>query len=165
MDKSDELLYTIMYKKLVKELLKMIEDTKYYIPDISDFYVGYQFKQIWTDTTRDGKVDVDTDFVLISRSIDMGMVQTKYLDQEDIESLGWKLLPDWNSNTKKGFEKDNYWLVVDFSNKPCIVKIIIKDPCILDINDPEFFRVVLPCKSINELRTIDKMINQIPTWK
>jgi hypothetical protein len=76
---------------------------KYYIPDISEFYFGFEYQ---TNYDRKGDwrtfifdsfneyVDVGMDGELyeytLQSEIDSGEIRVKYLDREDIENLGFK---------------------------------------------------------------------------
>jgi len=73
-----------------------MEDNKYYTPEIEEFHIGfeYEFKGsiMWHKFCYKG-----IDFInehgkdeLISE-IKLGNIRVKYLDKEDIESLGWNL--------------------------------------------------------------------------
>ena len=62
---------------------------KYYTPDITEFHVGFEFEEFeqeqWVKATSDG-----SDIYHIDRyQIKDNKIRVKYLDQSDIESLGW----------------------------------------------------------------------------
>jgi hypothetical protein len=76
-------------------------ESKYYIPDISEFYVGFEcevynkyseewyiflFNQVFEDTS-------------VAYNFTEGKYRVKYLDKSDIESLGFKQI-----STKDGFD-------------------------------------------------------------
>jgi len=80
---------------------------KYYTPSIEEFYPGFVFEQKVSNTDKDSnlynsweKVTVYKDFSTslncgthssdISYFLDIGYIRVKYLDKEDIESLGFK---------------------------------------------------------------------------
>lgn len=76
-----------------------MEKDKYYTPTIEEFHVGFQFDI--NDTIRDGtgrkewSFNVKTSAVLINYIkwvLDKNPedIKVKYLDREDIESLGWE---------------------------------------------------------------------------
>ena len=82
-----------------------LENSKYYIPEISEFHVGFEcelknsshpvnfewekFKIIGVD---DGEISgrlMDWSFYNSKNAISDESIRVKYLDQSDIESLGW----------------------------------------------------------------------------
>lgn len=69
-------------------------NNKYYTPDISEFYVGFEY-EMWSDKTKEfSKYTIKNiqQANVILKQISMRMtnlVRVKYLDKEDIESLGW----------------------------------------------------------------------------
>lgn len=89
-------------------------ESKYYTPDLEEFHIGfeYQYKSFsnWSNHTlkdfwlcdNDGCIE---DYVLTQQTLNSFRV--KYLDQQDIESLGWK----GNESNTVYFKKDNYRLV------------------------------------------------------
>ncbi len=79
----------------------MSEESKYYTPNISEFHVGFEY-QIYEDfdvnPTQEwhkqvyGRNGADAERIdhISEFSIKNNKVRVKYLDREDIESLGWK---------------------------------------------------------------------------
>lgn len=88
----------------------MKEQDKYYTPTIEEFYIGFEYevKQGFTDGTVKTQEDFDEaiwrkevielggDLVYINRALNgrnaekgLSGIRVKYLDKEDIESLGW----------------------------------------------------------------------------
>ena len=91
-------------------------DTKYYIPDISEFHVGFEYehchssirfvmldlktgdrtnetepKEIWEKSVFTGnEFDIWKSSFEFDDSLRDGQIRVKYLDKEDIESLGFK---------------------------------------------------------------------------
>lgn len=68
----------------------------YYTPNIEEFHVGFEFEKFWYDGSwsrekleADELADIEDEMLVLTR--------VKYLDQEDIESLGGIQLPDTNS--------------------------------------------------------------------
>lgn len=72
-----------------------MEENKYYTPEIEEFHVGFTYEfgkdylgqYLWTEFYID-HADVLSAWEL-EEQIDDGHVRVKYLDREDIESLGW----------------------------------------------------------------------------
>lgn len=75
-----------------------LEEEKYYIPDINEFYIGFEYQwfstdnKIWSDT-KISKSDFtygdygETDFYYTCKLLLQTKCRVKYLDREDIESL------------------------------------------------------------------------------
>lgn len=70
--------------------MESLETVKYYTPSIEEFHVGFEYESSydtqgsgpWTKRTIDNTYDLDT-------VGNYEQVRVKYLDQEDIESLGF----------------------------------------------------------------------------
>ena len=77
-------------EKLEKEFLKQkeeVENSKYYKPDLTDFYIGFEcevLKDKWRfwDTS-------EFDTLGITNDISRYKIRVKFLDDQDIQSLGW----------------------------------------------------------------------------
>jgi|SRR6188508_178015 len=118
------------------------EYNKYYIPEIEEFHVGfevqYNVEGIWVKIPYminylegDGYPTILDTHVSIEKKV----IRVKYLDREDIESLGWKLsttspvYPDLhmvyeiNTNNPK-----TRYVLIQTINKPWEVSIIIETP-------------------------------------
>lgn len=78
-----------------------MKDKKYYIPEIEEFHVGFEYQETYRDRNNLGWIDsiykttdnINRFFELNipkENTID-GILRVKYLDKEDIESLGFKL--------------------------------------------------------------------------
>jgi len=86
-----------------------MEENKYYTPEIEEFHVGFTYEfgkdylgqYLWTEFYID-HADVLSAWEL-EEQIDDGHVRVKYLDREDIESLGWESV-DKNNSGKKFYE-------------------------------------------------------------
>ena len=134
---------------------------KYYTPDVSDFYIGYEFEanadngygDHWIKFTysQPSWVPFDSEkYILgddseerkLTGGINPKKIRTKYLDRLDIESLGWKFSEaigkylwfgkdDWYLS----FNPDNQWVEIseDGYDHGCFMR----------------------CKSINEFRKLE----------
>lgn len=64
---------------------------KYYTPDLSEFYIGFEYELqsdgIWFEVACDLVCD---EISQIKEDIKNGQIRVKYLDKEDIESLGFE---------------------------------------------------------------------------
>ena len=84
---------------------------KYYTPDISEFHAGFEFEEesisrlmYHNKMFRFNWFDLQKEIIT---GIDDKKIRVKYLDKEDIESLGWK----GQESNSVYFTKDNYRLV------------------------------------------------------
>lgn len=73
-------------------------ENKYYTPEISEFHVGFEYERLWlhVEPPMWGKETFylnDSHIKLMQYSLGdiEPLARVKYLDQSDIESLGWKL--------------------------------------------------------------------------
>jgi len=86
----------------------MEQSNKYYIPDISEFHVGFEYE--WTDGytgewTKE-VVDSTTDLRYFREDADVEH-RVKYLDREDIESLGFIYIKHNNEYSSFQLLSDN----------------------------------------------------------
>jgi hypothetical protein len=122
----------------------MIEQNKYYTPSIEEFHVGFEYEEVeigtkdkFNKTILDswnglvGYYDGSTDLYEIARG--RKVVRVKYLDQEDIESLGFKLNPYGCQGDNLFFELKNK----DFPEKGGyeFIELILKSNNLLMIID------------------------------
>jgi hypothetical protein len=140
-------------------------DTKYYIPDISEFHVGFEYehchssirfvmldlrtgdrtnetepKEIWEKSVFTGnEFDIWKSSFEFDDSLRDGQIRVKYLDKEDIESFGF------TKTIEDQYYKDDFELLIDDD----LFIQIIKD-------DGFIFQGAIKNKS--ELRQILKMI-------
>lgn len=113
------------------EIEKQSMESKYYTPDISEFYVGFEYEmstemvcktlasrpQIeWFKQIFDGISPYSFEFIKHSLDIKSNLVRVKYLDREDIESLIITDKKDYNTYFKLRSEDENelifqtYWV-------------------------------------------------------
>lgn len=85
----------------------MKEESRYYTPTIEEFHVGFEY-EIWDDMNDGdyqwfptifggiiGKLSAlqySVDITVVNNILNQGGIRVKYLDREDIESLGFKYL-------------------------------------------------------------------------
>ena len=152
-------------------------DTKYYIPDISEFHVGFEYehchssirfvmldlktgetsnetepKEIWEKSVFTGnEFDAWKSSFKFDESLRDGQIRIKYLDKEDIESFGF----EHDQTTKDGSYFYSGTLITE--NQWCInLKDFTID--IYDINSKSDFRFNGLVKNKSELNQILKMI-------
>ena len=145
-----------------------MEQSKYYLPDISDFYVGYEYEYKTHDGAVHTKEYMDSlpwkkshahDWVditaYINRSLtgrmqtdlDIDCIRTKYLCKECIESLGWVYTANNHYELKEKSEyggPDETWLLTHYNKTISIEK------------EDSHRSYDGECKSINELKTLMK---------
>jgi len=116
-----------------------MEDNKYYIPTINEFYVGFEYevldKEFWIkkDDFSNSYDYEDSCFYGLLKDLDKGNIRVKYLDKEDIESLGF------NNYKEPMGEYDHTWsygnskepkLKVWFNNPIPVVRVYNSFPSI-----------------------------------
>ena len=84
-----------------------MEDNKYYTPTIDEFHVGFEY-EAFINNSWQSKVMNDYEDIIYFLfdmnaktwlSINEGIVRVKYLDKEDLESLGFiKSKPRWHQH-------------------------------------------------------------------
>jgi hypothetical protein len=104
-------------------------NNKYYLPDIDEFRVGFEFegKDTSCDITghlwKPSQIHVPEQMFNVTRWVDDEEVRVKYLDKEDIEDLGFlPMIPvnalddyiptQWNTDTL-----NNGWQLQQLSNR------------------------------------------------
>lgn len=104
---------------------KIVMESKYYTPEIEEFHVGFEYEAFHSkewffeeggNQWVKSKVSLGTDILTLNYAINCDFVRVKYLDREDIESLGWKagvqgLAVDGYSGWEE-FKKDDYRMVL-----------------------------------------------------
>jgi len=103
---------------------------KYYTPEISEFYVGFEF-EFGDKATEGTSTEWDTYIISNEDSLYMWLKdplekRVKYLDKEDIESLGFKLLEPYKDKNQKLYFKDN--ITICYRHKEHILGMITTDP-------------------------------------
>lgn len=64
---------------------------KYYTPELDEFYIGFEYEYcIRNNEYIKYIVSTETDLKHIHKQIQLYLIRVKYLDREDIESLGWE---------------------------------------------------------------------------
>lgn len=133
---------------------------KYYCPDITELYVGYEcqirntyysdLKEGWSETK---KIDVNTIKFIVNSFIPEHLIhiRTPYLSKEDIESLGWSHTGgQMISGGRQDYQKDGFFLTWPINYKTPTIIEIHNDG---DYDEYEtFFKG--ECKSKNELKKI-----------
>ena len=140
-------------------------ESKYYTPELEDLKIGYICQNRLTGKGWLNLEITEKDAVYMSffiKCLKEDNLRTEYLTKANIESLGWKINIEYNHFSRCGFEKDNYYLLLDTRNEIPFIKIIYKDPSKEEnswIVAPEHFQISIQCPSINELKTILKLLS------
>lgn len=112
-------------------ITKMETKEKYYTPAIEEFYEGFEYmdKDSVQKFSLQHENDHDGDSMTLT-DINNGFIKVKYLDKEDIESLGWKPVESSYiryalgrfqiEKTKKGksTDEENYWTIIEWDEFP-----------------------------------------------
>jgi len=127
---------------------------KYYTPDISEFYVGFEYESLQDERLPDedsswAKITIETprelrEFLDYYIHDSIAQLKVKYLDQKEIESLGFK-----QGKLPYQFFFNTYMLV-DLGNN----KYSISQPYLYD--DTEFRGII---KNKSELRKLLEQLN------
>lgn len=148
-------------------------DNKYYTPELEEFHIRFRYEQnmpYHPDFTGNSTYidnwhrcsfpDPFTGYKIdgLKPSIEKQWIRVKYLDQDDIEELGWKLVKDYNK-FEKNFqlfidEYDWYELMTDENQEVIIEKWLSNDDN--TSNGYTLFRGKI--KNFNELQRIMKQL-------
>ncbi len=102
----------------------------HYEPDISEFHVGFEYELQNIENAQWGKTVQDVadffnkyDDFIFADLVDLEGVRVKYIDQEDIESFGFKnyIPPVEYAHT---WSMGDYTLRAWFNSKPSTIRII-----------------------------------------
>lgn len=95
--KQIDVTQTRQWNGLTDEILNNIikqnkMENKFYTPDISEFHVGFEYERFINDEDYWDKLVMSVNFLTlgeIDEEINKQEIRVKYLDKEDIESLGF----------------------------------------------------------------------------
>lgn len=79
------------------------------------------------------------------------------LSVDYIEKLGWKTDQKSNIGRSTGFVKDN--LVLLFSDIG-LIHVIFRDPSKSKYPNPEQFRIIMACRTVEEFDTLNHLLNR-----
>lgn len=126
-------------------------ENKYYTPEIEEFHIGFEYElnEGYSEFISEWWIEQEFDFRDPERVNNfLDKIRVKYLDKEDIESLGWKMDTEYPrcilfTNRKNCYL--NYWL----------------DSKIIEISSEEgsdnYFQGY--CKNKSELKKLMKQLN------
>lgn len=157
-----------------------LENNKYYVPEISEFHVGFEYEHL-TGFEKEFKpwiYDLASACTIIEREsishngeiikmfipaiqacVEEKQCRVKYLDRSNIESLGWK---EETYNTIKGFIKNNKFLIVNYNYKTKPIVDISYFPIFKNQGLSRIFRGTIKNKS--ELIKLMQQLNINKTW-
>lgn len=137
----------------------MEESDKYYVPDITQLFIGYSCEVLhsfhpklgtvgeWKQV-KIGDIGQGNDIIPITRFRSLkkqNRIRTKYLDTDDVKSLGWKEI------SNNYFTKDDYYLFIGYNNN--IIHLYY-----LDVDNNEVYLFTGTILSVNELKKIFKFV-------
>lgn len=132
---------------------------KYYTPDLGDFCLGFAFEKFilfrddWVSDKIESSYDYNEVWDVFNEGKQGRYLRIKYLDKEDIESLGWDV--DWllveSAQHRKFSNNRIYLLNSTILNQNILITEIVGEG-IKRIFDGE-------CKSKNELRKLMQWLN------
>ena len=144
----------------------MKEEIKYYTPKIEEFHVGFEF-EIWETHSKLYNRNID-DSKWVRKTYDLRSigfeklytrlfekdVRVKYLDREDIESLGWVHEEDNLFSFKS--EEVTYYLILytQFDNK---IEIRCTNPSV------SYGNFLGNCKNKSELKRVMEQLTILKT--
>lgn len=144
-------------------------ENKYYTPDLEDIHIGYECeifekdlyaKKEWEKIVADADTLASGCSECYYQDIKQIKLRTKYLDKQDIESLGWKLNGKLFEITLSNDYETFLYKLKHIKNEN-VIKITLTYTSSKE-NFKNSVCYVGTCSSINELRTIMKLI-QIST--
>lgn len=152
-----------------------MESNKYYTPEIEEFFHGFEY-EVWENSAYTEEKWIKETFEFFDEKeiyhydcVDLipsfknhgDSIRVKYLDKEDIESLGWKRdkLRDLQLN-KQLYYMNNWILFHDDQNHK--LSIIVKDPSLnkemlVNLKTTEVSYITIKNKS--ELKKLMKQLN------
>lgn len=153
--------------------IKIMEDNKYYISDIEELHIGYEFEKYepanpsmdylghYYASWDKRRIINPWDILAVTRA--NIIIRTKYLDKEDIESLGYRQLSygyQVYSKDTIGFKKDNFTLVYDAPSHILFFFEVVKEnngiPLESYLFQTRFFGNI---KNKSELKKLMKQLN------
>jgi len=137
-------------------------ENKYFVPDISDIRVGYEYERFDGDNWVKYNFDSDSPVFYdmegwrfeLKHDIEEGVIRVPYLTKEQIEAEGWETDPSWDNPIE--FWKEDYvikiYKEIGKNKEKQAIRIWhgVKDGQQLFMGE---------CKDINTFRYICKLLN------
>ena len=132
----------------------MSKENKYYTPSIEEFHIGFEYEYYIATTGlwHDQSIVFIEDFEEIEEYLSYNKIRVKYLDQEDIKSLGWEY------QGKNGYMiNKKYWLDF-FEDDNC--NICIEEGSSIGTFEGDEVDCIFRgfCKNKNELKKVLQML-------
>jgi hypothetical protein len=129
----------------------MEKENKYYTPSIDEFHVGFKYQELDSND-----VWVDKVFYSLLLDFNINYVRVKYLDKEDIKSLGWIEKSEFdNDETKQSYWNPEKEVMLTMFNEDYKVRIAG------GTNTPRFLFFHGTIKNKSELKKLIKQLNII----
>jgi len=126
-------------------------DDKYFVPDIEDLRVGYEYEKFFEYLDPQWISMIINDY--LDMEVDLDQMRVPYLTKEQIEAEGWKVVG--NNNQFDYFTKDKYqldFLINGYGGENTV-------PYTISIGEDLYYPGYNgQCKSINEFRFICKLL-------
>ena len=149
-----------------------MQENKYYTPSIEDFKVGYEYEQyhpsfynnggkvenrsIWNkNIIKEPLMYGDT----LSRNIEKMFIRTQYLTDQQIIKEGWEPKEIYGDSVciyQKGTKEEGFELVYNFQKHTLTFRKLYFFGLDEKYSNKELHLYCLECKSVNELRTLEK---------
>lgn len=117
-------------------------ENKYYIPTVEEFYIGFEHEILYKGKFEPLTVTSWPDFEDIHYALNLDSVRVKYLDREDIESLGF--VCKWSERSIYYYKLND--CLIQYTDIPN-ARLEIFDDNILDKYRQVLFRGVIKNKS------------------
>lgn len=129
---------------------------KYYVPDSSEFYVGFEFEIFKDDKWMTTNFNIDDIIPVFARINDKTIIsdkiRVKYLSKEDIESLGFNQISDDCFN----MSNINYRGLIN-----CDLRILIRKTALIYLIEPDEISHTLFTGNIKNKSELKKLLKQL----
>lgn len=139
---------------------------KYYVPTLEEFHVGFRFELYslqwgeeeeelfyWEEVYLDGNLE--------GTAIDLadGLIRVKYLDQADLEELGWKrVYKDIYEKVVEGRDKDDCWQITLNSPEVYIRNYLLDKGTKWSYTSNILFGLTADVKNYNEMKKVMEIL-------
>jgi hypothetical protein len=138
-------------------------ENKYYVPSIEEFCVGFEYEEQVKEGIWNYQICSINDFDKLGEFTFRHLLEirtrVKYLDREDIESLGFKYVPAENKYIQEYFIKDNITIRLYSYNEIGIYK---KNFYCGEFGNEYIYYFSGTIKNKSELK---KLMKQLGIWK
>lgn len=137
----------------------MNEDDKYYVPDIEDFRIGYEYEKSNDENKSEWRVEIkDWDFEGLDFYLREGMIRVPYLSQEQIENEGWiEVILSGDFIDGSNLKVDMIRMKKNTEYEPLLLTYNLKTK-MMEIGNVRDILFSGECKDINTFRWICKLL-------